>query len=102
MVDNESGFRADVYLAGDNDLEHWAIANRRRVPVGELTVAVSPPEYVIAHKLTFRRDGGPDHHVRDVRAMLAASGDLIDRALLADLVRGLGVGRQWDEVVVAA
>ena len=101
LADKETGFRADIYLAGDDALEHWALDHRRRVQVGGMSVALSPPEYVIAHKLTFRRDGGSDHHVRDVRAMLAVSGDLIDRALLADLVDRLRVRPQWDEVVGA-
>lgn len=102
LVDNDTGFRADVYLVGENKLEAWALEHRRRVDVGALTIAVSPPEYLIAHKLTYRRDGGSDRHVRDVRAMLAVSGDAIDRALLADLVGRLGVRAQWDEVVGSA
>mgnify|MGYP002778080430 CR=1 FL=1 len=101
LVDNETGFRADVYLAGEDPLEAWALAHRRRVDVGARTISVSPPEYLIAHKLTYRRDGGSDRHVRDVRAMLAVSDALIDRALLGELVDRLGVRAQWDEVVGA-
>jgi hypothetical protein len=49
--------------------------------------------------IAYMIDGGSDRHVRDVRAMLAVSGALIDRALLAELVDRLGVRAQWDEVV---
>lgn len=103
LYDNATDFRADVYLAGANALEAWALDHARRVTIAPgLDVRVSPPEYVIAHKLTFRRDGASEKHVRDVRAMLAVSGDLLDRALLADLVDRLGVRAQWDEVVRGA
>lgn len=101
LLDNETGFRADVYLVGENDLEAWALEQRRAVDVGTRRVWVSPPEYLIAYKLKYRRDGGSEKHVRDVRAMLAVSGDLIDRALLAQLVARLGVRAQWDEVIAA-
>lgn len=95
---NDTGLRSDVYLVGEDATEAWAMEHRRRFDV-DGGLWVSPPEYVIAHKLTFRRDGGSEKHVRDVRAMLAVSGDAIDRALLAGLVDRLGVRRQWDEVV---
>lgn len=102
LYDNETGFRADVYLVGSNDLEAWALEHRRPIDVGTRRVWVSPPEYLIAYKLKYRRDGASEKHVRDVRAMLAVSGDAIDRALLAELVDRLGVRPQWDEVVGGA
>lgn len=101
LLHHETGLRADVYAVGENAFNAEVLAARRRVPLEHGALWVSPPEYVIAHKLTFRRDGGSDKHVRDVRAMLAVSGALIDRALLADLVARLGVRAQWDEVVGA-
>lgn len=102
LIHGDSGLRADVYVAGDDATNAEALERRRRIDVGPGEVYVAPPEYVIAHKLKYRREGGSDKHVRDVRAMLAVSGDAIDRALLADLVRRLGVRAQWDEVVGAA
>jgi len=91
-----------VYLVGENELEAWALEHRRPVNVGTRRVWVSPPEYLIAYKLKYRRDGASGKHVRDVRAMLAVSGDLLDRALLAELVGRLGVRAQWDEVIAPA
>ena len=102
LIHGESGLRADVYVAGDDETNAEALERRVRMDVGPGEVWVAPPEYVIAHKLKYRRDGGSDKHVRDVRAMLATSGALIDRALLADLVARLGVRAQWDEVVGGA
>lgn len=102
LIHTETGLRADVYAAGDEATNAEALALRRRVDAGAGGVWVAPPEYVIAHKLRYRREGGSDKHVRDVRAMLAVSGEMIDRALLAVLVARLGVRRQWDEVVGGA
>lgn len=101
LMHHESGLRADVYAAGDEATNAEALARRLRIDVGGEagSVWVAPPEYVIAHKLRYYREGGSAKHVRDVRGMLAASGALIDRRLLAELVGRLGVRAQWDEVV---
>ncbi len=101
LLHHESGLRADVYAAGEEVTNAEALEQRRRVDLGGAAGAVwvAPPEYVIAHKLRYYREGRSPKHVHDVRAMLAVSGDLIDRPLLAGLVRRLGVRAQWDEVV---
>ena len=58
-------------------------------------VVVAPPEYVIVRKLEYFREGGSEKHVRDIRSMLAVSGEQIDRTSLAEWVRRQGVESQW-------
>ena len=50
---------------------------------------------MILHKLRFYREGGSEKHLRDIRGMLAVSGDEIDRALLDRAVTELGLGDAW-------
>ena len=71
------------------------MAHRRQIPIAGESVWVAPAEYVIAKKLVYYRDGGSDRHLRDINAMLRLSGDVIDRALLADWIGRLGLEREW-------
>jgi len=43
------------------------------------SITLAPPEYVIVRKLEYYREGGSEKHLRDIRAMLAVSGELLDR-----------------------
>jgi hypothetical protein len=50
---------------------------------------------VILSKLEFYREGGSEKHLRDIRSMLAVSGNEIDRALIERAVGELGLAEQW-------
>ncbi len=93
-----SGMKADFYLSNEDELHHWAIERARTFPVGAAAVTVAPPEYVIVRKLEYYREGRSEKHVRDVRAMLALSGDQIDRAALLEWIRRMELAAQWAHV----
>ena len=61
------------------------------------TSAYAPPEYVIVRKLEFYREGGSPKHLRDIRAMLDVSAELIDVATIEDWVRRRGLIEAWSE-----
>ena len=65
---------------------------------GELIV-IAPPEYVIVRKLEYFREGRSEKHLRDIRAMLAVSGEQLDRATLSEWVQRLGLQSEWAQVV---
>jgi hypothetical protein len=52
---------------------------------------------VIVRKLEFYREGG-EKHLRDIRSILAVSGDQLDRGALADWIRRRGLEAQWSAV----
>jgi len=60
-----------------------------------VTGAVAPPEYVILRKLQYLREGGSDKHARDVRAMWAQHGALLDRPTLEAQITRLGLDPVW-------
>ena len=64
---------------------------------GEMIV-VAPPECVIVRKLEFYREGGSEKHLRDIRSMLAVSGDQIDRKELDEWIRARGLAKEWKAV----
>ncbi len=78
LIHHDTGFKADLYLVGEDKLHRWAMARRRKVTLGEETVWIAPIEYVIIRKLEYYREGGSDKHLGDIRGMIAASSDMID------------------------
>ena len=59
---------------------------------------LAPPEYVILRKLEYHREGGSEKHLRDIRAMLAVSGELLDRAALQEWITRLNLETEWRRV----
>jgi hypothetical protein len=98
LIHHQTGFKADVYLAGRDPLHAWALARTRQVEVDGEPIVLAPPEYVILRKLEFLREGGSEKHLRDIRSMLAASPDLIQRAELDGLVAARGLTEEWSRV----
>ena len=93
LIDQETMFKADVYVAGDDRLEQWAFRQRRQLSLGDVPVWLAPPEYVIIKKLEFFREGGSEKHVRDIRGMLAITE--IDRAFVEQEVDSRGLRDAW-------
>src|SRR5215469_2224717 len=75
VIHSGTGFKADFYTAGRDDLNAMALGNSRKMEYHGEPINVAPPEYVILRKLEYFREGGSDKHLRDIRAMLAVSGD---------------------------
>lgn len=100
LIDHETGFKADVYLAFD-ELHAWGLEHRRTLIVDELEVAVAPVEYVILRKLAYYREGRSSKHIRDIHGMLDVSGGDIDRAVLDAWLDRLGLRDVWHEVEAA-
>jgi len=90
-----TGFQADLYLTGRDDLEAWAFRFQRRIPFEGQTIALAPPEYVIVRKLEYYREGGSEKHLRDVRSMLAVSGEELDQSALREWIQRRGLKAEW-------
>ncbi len=91
----DSGLKADLYLAGRDELHAWAFARAQSYTVGAEGVTVAPPEYVILRKLEYYREGGSDKHLRDIRSILAVSGEQLDRLALSEWSVRLRVESEW-------
>jgi hypothetical protein len=90
-----TGFKADLYLTGRDELEAWAFRFQRRVQFEGETVALAPPEYVIVRKLEYYREGGSEKHLRDLRSMLAVSGEQLDQLALQEWIQRRGLQAEW-------
>ena len=98
VIHHASGLKADFYLVGQDELHAWAFEHARRYDMGPLEISLAPPEYVITRKLEFHREGGSPKHLRDIRAMLEISADLIDRPTLEHWIQQRGLEASWAEV----
>lgn len=95
VIHSPTGLKADFYPSRRHPYWAWAWEHRRLAEIEGQPTYFSPPENVILSKLEFYREGGSEKHLRDIRGMLAVSGDEIDRALLDRAVTELGLGDAW-------
>jgi hypothetical protein len=98
IIHHETGFKADIYVAGRDPLHAWALARARVLPLGATSVRIAPPEYVIVRKLEFYREGGSPKHVTDIRHMLVQLGSGLDTEILLQHVRQRGLESTWEFV----
>jgi hypothetical protein len=86
------------YPTGRDEMNAWAFRRKRMVTFEGETVIVAPPESVIVSKLEYYREGGSEKHVRNIRSMLAVSGDQIDKCELYEWIQRRGVQEQWQKI----
>ncbi|MEO7413620.1 MAG: hypothetical protein ABIZ81_09700 [Opitutaceae bacterium] len=100
LIHHETGFKADIYLAGADPLHAWALPLRRRLSWSEgVEIMVAPPEYVVLRKLEFYREGRSAKHPADIRAIREITG--VDEIAMAPWLEQMGLGPLWEELKVA-
>ena len=95
LIHHDTGTKADIYLAGEDELHQWALSKRRDMVVEGERVRVAPPDYVIVRKLEYYREGGSEKHLRDIAGMLELSSQEIDFKQLDDFVQRYGLEKEW-------
>jgi hypothetical protein len=90
-----SGLKGDFHPANRDELHAWAFRNVRQYTIGDQTIRLAPPEYVVVRKLEYFREGGSEKHLRDIRAMLNVSGEIINRDDLNFWIQRRSVEAQW-------
>ena len=96
LIHHATGFKADVYLATRDSLTQWALRNRHQLQLGETTMWIAPPEYVIIGKLEFFREGGSEKHRDDIKAMLRQTD--VDLSFLKKEIAERGLDEAWRAV----
>lgn len=98
IIHHGTSFKADLYLTGRDELNAWAFRNKREAEFEGEKIMLAPPEYVIVRKLEYFREGKSDKHLRDIRAMLAVSGEQLNHAELNGWIQQLGLEAEWRQV----
>lgn len=99
LIHHETGFKADVYLTGRDELHAWGIAHVVEADLEGEKIVFAPPEYVIIRKLQFFREGGSGKHLRDISRMLIGLGDEWSRESLLGMVREQRLESEWEKVL---
>lgn len=95
IIHHATGFKADIYFAGNNSFQHWALSNVKTIKFFGEIIPIAPIEYVIIKKLEFYREGNSQKHLRDISSMLQISKDSIDEKLLMNYIHEFGLGKEW-------
>lgn len=95
VIHADSGLKADFYTTNRDELHAWAFRNMKRYSIRGTEISLAPPEYVIIRKLEYFREGGSEKHLRDIRSMIAVSGEQLDRPALREWIQNRGLQEQW-------
>lgn len=93
ILHQHSALRADCYLPGRSELSAWELQNRRLLQGPFGSCWFSPPEAVVAHKLTFFREGGSQKHIEDIRAIIQTTP--LDQVTMQKWVSNLHLEVEW-------
>lgn len=97
LIHHETGYKADIYLAGSDPLHRWALPLRRRVRWSEcVEITVAPPEYVVLRKLEYYREGGSAKHPADITAIREVTG--VDERAMAPWLDRMGLCELWQKL----
>ena len=95
LIHHQTGFKADVYTAGRNELHEWALGNRKSVEIEGETFWMAPPEYVILRKLEYYEEGGSEKHLRDIAGIIEISSAEVDFKSLKEKIDAMHLNREW-------
>jgi hypothetical protein len=99
LIHHDTGFKADIYPTGRDELSAMAFRGKRSIEFEGENITLAPPEYVILRKLEYYREGQAEKHLRDIRTMLAVSGEQMDRGVLEEWIQRRGLETEWQLVV---
>lgn len=98
IIHHTTGFKADIYLMGKDDLHCWAMSRRRAIRMKDETFWIAPPEYVILRKLEYYREGGSEKHLRDIQGILEVSGQELNLQEIEERASTLGLQQEWNKL----
>jgi hypothetical protein len=97
VIHPSTGLKADFYTANRDELHAWAFRHARQYTIRGTPICLAPPEYVIVRKLEYYREGGSEKHLRDIRGMLAVSGEQISQPELGHWIARRRLNDEWRE-----
>lgn len=95
LVHHDSGFKADIYFAGTDEFQQWAIQNSKVMDIDGFKISLAPPEYVIIKKLEFYREGAGKKHLDDIRNMINFLGTRLQTDIIEQCVSQFKLMDEW-------
>ena len=97
LIHHDTGFKADMYLLGQDDLHHWAMSRRKAYHTEGGGIWLAPVEYVILRKLMYYQQGGSEKHLEDISGILAVSSEEIDKEQLEEKIKQYNLAEMWEK-----
>lgn len=98
LIHHDTGFKADIYFAGRDELCTWALKNAITVTYHSVQLNIAPPEYVILRKLEYYREGQIQKHLLDIQKILKHSEEKINFQWLNVKIEQLALNSEWQAV----
>ncbi len=98
LIHHQTGFKADIYLSGQEKLHQWALSIRKPFEADGETFWIAPAEYVIIRKLEYYQEGGSEKHLRDISGILSLSSDQIDFEQLYEKISENRLETEWKKI----
>jgi hypothetical protein len=105
IIDARSGYKADIFPVDPDTptFQEGQALQRRRPGIYDVSsgaeAVLFSPEDVIVYKLKYYLEGRMTKHLRDIGAMLAALGDALEYAYIAEWANRIGAGEIWTEIL---
>ena len=97
LIHHDTGYKADMYPLTGEPLHAWGFENRRRIRLKDsLQIWLAPPEYVVARKLQYFKEGGSQKHLSDIRKMLDSPETAVDLPLLERWISRKDLQKEWE------
>ena len=87
-------------MAGDNEFDRNQLrrASELEIDGGGDVVRFSAPEDIILKKMEYFRIGESEKHVRDIRGILKAQGDRVDRGYIRQWAGRMALTEIWEAI----
>jgi hypothetical protein len=95
LIHHATGFKADIYASGREELHRWGLKNRKAVDVEGEKFWLAPIEYVILRKLEYYHEGESEKHLRDIASILSFSSAEIDFKMLNAQIKRKMLEKVW-------
>ncbi len=95
LIHHKTGFKADIYLKGEDELHKWAFKNLEMEKIDDYKAAVAPIEYVIIRKLMYFEEGHSQKHLDDIRHMLYHNKDGANLNKIQEFVNKYNLSQIW-------
>jgi hypothetical protein len=95
LIHHATGFKADIYASGRDELHYWGLKNRKPVDVEGEKFWLAPIEYVIVRKLQYYREGQSEKHLQDISSILEFSSNEIDFKMLEAEIIKRRLQKEW-------
>jgi len=98
LLHQDTGFKADVYLKGKDELHTWAFEHGTTEIISNETIWVAPPEYVILRKLMYYKEGKSEKHLNDIRSMMDHQKGKININQIEQRVKKYNLAKSWEQL----